>query len=176
MLAKNYRPSQVSVVEVSGAWQVSAIFQPAEGTFVSGVGMNPLNFQNANFTLTGQGYVIEDLFMYDDAAGNAYVAATWVKSTTTGQSAQIGISASEYESVFNVAKAVGKRPLRISSYGTDADPSYAVIWTPASGSWYSENGWAESTFVSDDAAHTAAGLRLVYVSALDNVFNGVWTQ
>ncbi len=172
-----YRPTVVNVIDAGGAWQYDALFGPAEGAFSSSTGMTASSFNSTNSTLTGEGYVIMDLFGYNDASNNAYFAATWVKTTGSGQTAQIGISSSNYQSVFNSKANAGYYPFRVSAYNSGGSIYYAVIWadTP-SGGFYADNGASVSSIESLDSSVGASGYHLSYVSALNNSFSGVFTK
>jgi hypothetical protein len=176
LTAENYRPAQVNLIEVSSTWYVNAIWQPAEGAFASYTGMSPSSFASTNSSLVAQGYVIVDLFGYNDTSNNPFFAATWVKRTSSGQSAQVGITAANYQSVFNSENAASRYPSRVSAYNSGGTIEYAVIWQNDAGGFASVNGWSEGSFVSQNSAENAGGLHLRYVSALNNAFSGTWTQ
>ncbi|HEX4461670.1 MAG TPA: C39 family peptidase [Polyangia bacterium] len=175
--AQGYRPSQVSMNSTSSGWLVNAIFTPAEGAFASYTGMSQTTFTNEHNALTAAGYVIVDLFATNDASNNPLFAATWVKTTSQGQFPQLNITAANYQSVFNAEVAAGRRPTRVTAYDNLGTTEYAVIWQNDGGVGFSSaNGWAESSFVVQDLTDMANGLHLSYVSALNNVFSGIWTN
>jgi hypothetical protein len=176
LASQGYRPAQVSVVETYGGWIINAIWQPTEGTFYSYTGLSQATFNSYQSWFANNGYVIVDLFGYNDFNNNPQFAATWVKTTSQGQFPIIGTAAANYQSLFNAETGAGRRPTRVSAYDNGGTIEYATIWQNGGVGFYSDNGWSESSFAYDDSVHTAAGLKLSYVSALNNVFSGVWTQ
>jgi hypothetical protein len=177
LASEGYRPSQVSMNLTSSGWLVNALFTPAEGAFQSYTGMSQATFNANNSSFVSQGYVIVDLFATNDSGNNPLFAATWVKTTSQGQFAMTGITAANYQAVFNSETAAGRRPTRVTAYDNGGTIEYAVIWQNDNGvGFYAANGWSESSFVSADLTHLAAGLHLAYVSALNNVFSGIWTN
>lgn len=177
LAAAGYRPSQVSTNLTSSGWIFNAIWTPAEGAFASYTGMSQATFSANHTSLTNQGYVIVDLFASNDASNNPVFAATWVKTTSQGQFPQTGITSANYQATFNSEVAAGRRPVRVSAYDNLGTIEYAVIWQNDGGVGFaSDNGWSESSFVTSDATNTSNGLHLSYVSALNNVFSGIWTN
>lgn len=173
---KGYRPAQVHVIQTASGWQYNAIWQKAEGAFYSYTGMSQSTFNSYHSSLSAQGYVLVDLFGYNNSNNTPYFAATWVKTSSSGQFPTVGTLASQYQSLFDYEVSAGRRPERISAYKSGGSTYYAVLWQNNYGvPFYSDSGWSESSFAADNAAHTADGLHLRYVSALNNVFSGVWT-
>jgi hypothetical protein len=175
LFSQGYRPAQVSLLDTPSGWTVNAIWQQAEGGFYSYTGMSLASFNATNSSLTGQGFVIEDLFAYNDSSNTPYFAATWVKTASQGQFPMTSIPAANYQATFNAETAAGRMPARVTAYNNGGAIEYAVLWKNANGvGFYSDNGWSESGFIAENQKHTAAGLHLKYVSALNNVFSGVW--
>jgi hypothetical protein len=175
LAGQGYRPAQVSLTQAPWGWVVNAIWQPAEGTFYSYTGMSQATFDANNSWFANNGYVIVDLFGYNDSSNTPYYAATWVKTTSQGQYAITGITASNYQSVFNQQTAAGRRLWRVSAYNAGGTIEYATIWMNGGVGFSADNGWSEGSFVYDDSVKTGQGLKLKYVSALNDSYSGIWT-
>ena len=177
LAGQNYRPSQVSLTAAPWGWVVNAIWQPAEGAFASFTGMSQATFNSNNSYYTSNGYVIVDLFAYNDSSNTPQFAATWVKTTSQGQFAITGTTAASYQSLFNAETGAGRRLARVSAYDNAGTIEYATIWENGNGVGFSsDNGWSESSFAYDDAVKAGQGLKLKYVSALNDSYSGVWTN
>jgi hypothetical protein len=177
LAGQGYRPAVLNVNEWNGTWQYEALFRPAEGGFYTYTGMSASSFNSTNSSLTSQGFVIEDLYGYSDTSGNAYFAATWVSTSSNGNTAQIGIPASQYQSTFNTMSSYGYYPARISAYNNAGTTDYAVIWEYSpSGGFYADNGASKSSIQSLDSSVAGSGYHLKYVSALNDAFSGTFTQ
>jgi hypothetical protein len=177
LAGEGYRPTVVNVNEWYSTWYINAIFAPAEGAFSSSTGMTASQFNSTNSSLASQGYVIVDLYGYSDSSGNPYFAATWVQKTGNGQTAQIGIPASQYQSIFNSKANAGYYPNRISAYDNAGATDYAVLWEHApTGGFYADNGASVSSIESLDSQVAGSGYHLKYVSALNDSFSGVFTK
>ena len=174
---QGFRPAQVSLTQAPSGWVVNAIWQPTEGTFSSYTGMSQATFDSNNTWFANNGYVIVDLFGYNDSWNTPQFAATWVKTTSQGQFPITGIPAASYQSVFNQQTAAGHRLWRVSAYNNGGTIEYATIWENGNGVGFaSDNGWSESSFVNDDGVKAGQGLKLKYVSALNDGYSGIWTN
>jgi peptidase C39-like protein/polyglycine hydrolase-like protein len=177
LASQNYRPAEVSLTAAPWGWVVNAIWQPAEGAFSSYTGMSQATFNSNHSWFTSNGYVIVDLFATSDSSNTPSFAATWVKTTSQGQFPIIGITASNYQTVFNQQTAAGRRLLRVSAYNNAGTIEYATIWANGNGiGFWSDNGWSEPSFANDDGVHTGQGMKLKYVSAFNDSYNGIWTN
>jgi hypothetical protein len=173
--AQGWRPDSVSVVQTAAGPRFTAIWVPAnDGPFQTYFGMTDASFSSTFNSLAGQGYVLTDLFGYND--GGARYVATWVKKASAGYVAYINMTGAQYNSHFSDLAAQGFQPVRFSAYPGGGGTVYAAVWHKKANPFYMYFAMSPATYQSNYNTVTALGYRLTQISALNGTLAAIWNK
>ncbi len=147
---KGYRPVWVSGYEVAGQDYYAAIWNHAGGAaWDARHGLTAAQYQHVFDSLKTKGYRLLEVSGY--ACGHAVCyAAIWDKSAGPVYEARHGLTASEYQHVFDSLTHKGFRLREVSGYGLGNQDFYAAIWDRQSGlPWQAKHGLSASDYQLD---------------------------
>jgi CubicO group peptidase (beta-lactamase class C family) len=110
-----------------------------------------------------------------------YYVALWDQAPRGTWISRYGMSAAEYQSVFDAHVAAGYRLTHLSGYGGSGGEKYAAIWEQKSGSrWIARHGLNSAEFQAEFDAQFLAGYHLTLIGSYpagNGVhFLGIWEQ
>ncbi|MBV8720275.1 MAG: serine hydrolase [Chloroflexi bacterium] len=117
--------------------------------------------------LAGQGYRLVDVSGYE-MNGEAHYAAIWAKFTGPAMIARHGLSASDYQALFDTLPGQGFRPIHVSAYTVGGIPLFASIWLQDNTEWVVRHGLSNDDYQSAFDDFGSQGYRLIDVSGYDD--------
>jgi uncharacterized protein (UPF0297 family) len=130
---QGYRLVQLSGYSVAGEERYTAIWEKGTGPAQQARHrLTPAQFEQALNQLAEQGYRLVQMNGYN-VSGEERYAAIWDKATGPAWEARHGLTATQFEQVFNQLANQGYRLVRISGYGVGGEERFAAIWNKGTG-------------------------------------------
>ena len=130
--AQGFRPIHVSAYTVAGSLLFASIWLQDATATQAHHGLSADDYQAMFNQLGAQGFRLIDISGYEDN-GQARYAAIWDQSSGPAWQAHHGLSADDYQTLFQQLTSQGWRPIRVSGYGVAGTDYYASIWLQAGG-------------------------------------------
>lgn len=169
-----WRPGEISVLATSNGPRFNIIWIPKEAPYYTLVGMTLSDYSAKFNELYGLGWVQTDLFSYTD--GGTRYAATWVKRSSQGYAARVGLTAAEYNQWFDTYFKSGLRPTRFSAVNTSSGVRYSALWEKLPQSFYMYYAMSSSQYQSTYNTVTSQGFRLSNISSLGGTMAATWVK
>ncbi len=166
-LAQGFRLRCVSGYSVGGVTRYAAIWDKAAGpAWAARHGLTAAQYQKAFDELTGQGYRLKTISGYSVGASPRF-AALWEKAAGPAWAARHGLTAAQYQQVFDQMGAQGFRLRWVSAYAEGGQARYAAWWEKSAGlPWVARHGLEEAAFRAAAQGYAAQGYDLVCGNAV----------
>lgn len=128
--AQGYRPTYISGYVVNGVEYFAGIWEVVSGggAWVARHNLTAAQYQSAFDTYTSQGYILKRISGYNKGGTDLY-AAVWEKVSTPLWSARHGITAANYQYVFDNHYYSGYRPVLLNAFASGTSSKYNGFWT-----------------------------------------------
>jgi hypothetical protein len=130
---QGFRLTWVSGYEVGGTVKYVAVWEKKPGSpWEARHGLTAAEYQQAFDAYTKQGYRLGHVSGYS-SGGSARYAAIFEKSNGPAWQARHGMTASQYQQVFDNFSQQGYRLKEVSGYNVNGTDYYAAIWEKTMG-------------------------------------------
>jgi CubicO group peptidase (beta-lactamase class C family) len=127
--SQGYRPRYISGYVVNGVEYFAGIWEKVTGvTWVARHNLTAAQYQSAFNTYTNQGYVLKCISGYNKNGVDLY-AAVWEKKSAPLWSARHGITAANYQHVFDNHYYTGYRPVLLNAFASGTSAKFNGFWT-----------------------------------------------
>ncbi|WP_158266424.1 papain-like cysteine protease family protein [Allosphingosinicella deserti] len=178
---KQYQPVCVSVYRDGTTARYASIFHQKNGVaFVARHGLDGSQYQSQVTAWTKEGYRPRSLSAAT-VDGKTVFACVYEKNGSAEWAARHGLSAADYQSVFNDMVGKGFRPRAVCPYTVDGKDHYIAWWEKSPGNaWVARHGLSESAFRQTHESLAAQGYDLVsggscLVGSSDR-YAGIWEK
>lgn len=128
--AQGYRPTYISGYVVNGVEYFAGIWEVVSGggAWVARHNLTAAQYQSAFNTYTSQGYILKRISGYNKGGTDLY-AAVWEKVSTPLWSARHGITAANYQYVFDNHYYSGYKPVLLNAFASGTSSKFNGFWT-----------------------------------------------
>jgi WD40 repeat protein len=178
---QGYRLTDISGYEVGGQDRYAAIWEKRDGPpWEARYGLTSAQYQQTLDDLTRRGYRLIHVSGYD-VKGQVLYAGIWEQRGGPPWQARHGMTAAEYQQVFDDLKGQGYRLINVSGYEVGGQDRYAAIWEKRDGPpWEARHGLTSPQYQQAFDDLTRRGYRLIHVSGYDVngqvLYAGLWEQ
>lgn len=165
LVAQGYRLVRVSGYSDAGRDRYAAIWEQRPGPeWHARHGLTPDQYQQSFTELTTQGFRLVDVSGYTSGGQERY-AAVWERGSGLAWQARHGLTAVQYQQVFDQLVEQGFRLVRISAHTVGGEDRFAGIWEQRPGpAWQARHGLTAEEYQKVFDELTGQGFRLVDVS------------
>jgi hypothetical protein len=164
LATQGYRLTDVDVHTGKGQPRFSSIWRLESGpAWQARHGLTSDQYQHTFDEMNATGYRPLCVSGYD-VGGQAHYAAVWSKEGGPPWIARHGLSADQYQEMFNSLPAQGFRPIRVNAYTVAGQDRFATIWHQRDGSqWLARHGLSSEEYQQLFNQLTGQGWRLLDV-------------
>lgn len=165
LVAQGYRLVRVSGYSDAGQDRYAAVWEQRPGPeWHARHGLTPDQYQQSFTELAAQGFRLVDVSGYTSGGQERY-AAIWERASGPAWQARNGLTAGEYQKVFDQLAEQGFRLVRVSVHTVGGEDRFAGIWEQRPGpAWQARYGLTAGEYQKVFDELTGQGFRLVDVS------------
>ncbi len=181
LVAQGYRLRCVSGYSVGGVTRYAAIWDKATGpAWVARHGLTAAQSQKSFDELSGQGFRLKMVNGYSVGASPRF-ATLWEKTAGPPWAARHGLTAAQYQQVFDQMDSQGFRLRWVCTYAEGGQARYAAWWEKSAGpAWVARHGLEEAAFRAAAQGFAAQGYDLVCGNAVTlggrDFYAGLWEK
>lgn len=153
LVAGPFVPGPPPPERLTGIWE-----KPFSGTFEARHGLTTSAFQTEFDRLVAQGFRLTRVDGYE-SNGSARYTGVWDKVASPPWVARIGLSGTEFQSVFSSLLSQGFRLVWISGYTVAGKDLYAGIWEKSAGTFEARFGLTQAQLQSEFTRLVGLGFR-----------------
>jgi hypothetical protein len=170
---KGFRPARRSILSTSEGLRFNSIWVPSGGlNFRSEYDLRQSEFELLNEQLRGEGYVAEDLWIYEDE-GQKF-SAIWVRRANSGYEVRYDLTAQQLQNSIDDLRQRHFFIRHFVAYNTNGQTLYGAIWEKDVPEWLFAFDLTDGQYQANYDTHIANGDLIHEIVAQGGRYASIW--